>query len=488
MTITPSSPASLLSVWGTILLTAALLAAPARAQAPSGEPALPAAPELDQASPGSPPVDSAPMDGPFWDRANLFGDPGGVRGRLAARGLTLSLTEISEVLGNPVGGRRRTVVYDGLTLASVSVNTEKAFGLPGGTFLASGLQIHGRGLSQNALGDNLNVVSSVEAGRGTLLFELWYEQEVLDGKLAVRAGQLAADQEFIVSQYAALFTNSTFGWPTYTGANLPSGGPNYPLAALGARVRLRPAEGWTVLAAAFNGDPAGPGAGTLQERDPSGTAFRLRDGVFAIAEVQYALGGDGAAGLPGSYKLGGWYNSQRFADQRVGSDQLSLADPLGGGVAITRRGDWSLYAVADQLVWREPGTRDQGVGVFARAMGGPGDRNLLNLYLDAGVTWKGLVPGRVNDTPGLGIGYARFSDTAAKLDSDRARLAGAPRRIRRNETVIELTYQAEIAPWWQVQPSAQYVVNLNGGSSDPARPGRRLRNAVVLGLRTGISF
>lgn len=39
-----------------------------------------------------------------------------------------------------------------------------------------------------------------------------------------------------------------------------------------------------------------------------------------------------------------------------------------------------------------------------------------------------------------------------------------------------------------VQPTAQNVANLNGGASDPARPGRRLRNASVLGLRTVVAF
>ena len=444
---------------------------------------MPGAPEVQQSAPEQPRSD-APTAAGFWDRANLLGDPGGLRGRLVARGVTVNLAETSEVLGNPVGGRRPTVVYEGLTQASVILDTKKAFGLPGGMFLASGLHIHGRGLSLNALGNNLHTVSSLEAGRGALLFELWYEQALLDGKLTVRVGQLAADQEFMVSQYATLFLNHTFGWSSFVSANLPSGGPAYPLAALGARVRVQPAEGWAVLAAVFNGDPAGPGQGTPQERDPSGTAFRLRDGVFAIAEAQYVRTG----GLPGSYKLGGWYNSQRFADQRVGSDQLSLADPVGSHVAVTRRGDWSLYAVADQLVWREAGDKDQGVGVFARVMGGPGDRNLLNFYLDAGVTWKGALPGRADDTLGLGLGIARFSDTAAKLDSDRALLAGAPRRIRRHETVVELAYQAQVAPWWTVQPTAQYVANLNGGADDPARPGRRLPNAVVLGLRTVVAF
>lgn len=466
------------------LLTQAL-AAPVLAQAP-GAPKLPGSPEQRQAEPGTVTPVTQP-DGSL-DTDTLLGDPGGVRSRLLSRGLALTLSETSEVLGNPTGGLQQTVVYDGLTRVGVRLDTEKAFGLPGGTFNATVFQIHGRGLSQNALGSNLHTVSNIEASnRGTLLGELWYEQSAFDGRLDVRVGQLLADQEFLASDFAGLFINATFGFPTYTANTLPSGGPAYPLAALGVRVQVRPADGWIVRGAAFNGDPVGPVREGQRSINPSGTAFRLDDGVFAIAEVEYGLnGGDQATGLPGTYKLGGWYHTEDFEDPRRGANGQLLSDPLSEGRPMARVSNWSIYAVADQLVYREPGTRDQGVGVFARIMGGPGDRNLLNFYVDAGVTYKGLLPGRVNDTLGLAVAFARFSDQVSKADSDAVQ-AGSPRPIRRGETVLELTYQAAVTPWWQVQPVAQYVFRPSG-APDPVRPNRLLRDALVLGLRTNITF
>lgn len=463
---------------------ALLAGAPASAQT-SSEPDLPGAPEQRQAEPGTETPEA--QGGGFLERANLLGDPGGVRSRLEALGLTLNLSETSEILGSPAGGRRQAVAYAGLARFGFAVDAERAFGLPGGTFNATGFQVHGRGLSADALGNNLHTVSNIEETRATLLGELWYEQSVADGKLTVRVGQVFADLEFITSEYSGVFLNRTFGWPTYPSIVLPNGGPIYPRAALGARMKAQPAEDWTVLAGVFNGDPSGPAREDGRQANLSGTAFRLGGGVFAIAEAQYALNrGEGATGLPGTYKLGAWYHSGRFDDPRRGSDGLLLADPLSNGRAATRRGNWSIYAVADQFVWLEAGTKDQGMGVFARVMGGPGDRNLLNFYVDMGVTYKGALPGRVNDTVGLGIGYARFSDRAAKADSDAARI-GAPRPIRRGETVLELTYQAAIAPWWQVQPVAQYVFNLSG-DADLSRPERRLPDALVLGVRTNITF
>ncbi len=57
-----------------------------------------------------------------------------------------------------------------------------------------------------------------------------------------------------------------------------------------------------------------------------------------------------------------------------------------------------------------------------------------------------------------------------------------------NETVIELSYQAQVRPWLQVQPDFQYVVTPGGGIPDPNRPGQRVGSAAVFGLRTVAAF
>ena len=456
------------------------------------QPSQPASPEVRQGTPGGESNATEPYSGPLMQRSVLLGDPLGLRSRLAAHGITFGLAESAEVIGNVSGGTHRGAVFEGLLAMSVGLDTGTAGLWPGGIFNASAYQIHGRGLSLNNLANNGNTVSGIEALRGTLLFELWFEQYTPDKKLSVRVGQFSADQEFMISQYGGLFINHTFGWPTLPSADLPSSGPSFPLGALGLRARYAPVASTSVLLALFNGDTAGPGSGIPQDRDRSGTNFRRHDGVFAIGEAQYARNGeDGASGLPGTFKLGGWYNSQRFPDQRFNAPGVSLADPLNNPdstVRRTRRGNWSVYGVMDQLVWREPGTKDQGVGVFARVMGAPGDRNLVNFYFDAGLTWKGAIPSRDSDTAGIGFGLARTSDAASALDSDTRRATGGTYPIRRHESVLELTYQAQIAPWWQLQPTAQYVFNINGGVNNPLAPTKRLNDAAVVGLRTNFTF
>ena len=67
-----------------------------------------------------------------------------------------------------------------------------------------------------------------------------------------------------------------------------------------------------------------------------------------MGELQYAVNQDKkAAGLPGVYKLGGWYATTDFADQHFGPDAIggvvSLADPTVAG-PLNHRGDWGIYA------------------------------------------------------------------------------------------------------------------------------------------------
>ena len=42
--------------------------------------------------------------------------------------------------------------------------------------------------------------------------------------LSIRVGQFTADSEFVISDYGALFTNGTFGWPAFLYTNIPAGG------------------------------------------------------------------------------------------------------------------------------------------------------------------------------------------------------------------------------------------------------------------------
>src|SRR3974390_564431 len=77
----------------------------------------------------------------LWTRNNLLGDAGGVRSGLWNLGITFGLQDINEVWGNVSGGVQRGAAYDGATMLSVGLDTQRAFGWEGGTFNVSAWNI-----------------------------------------------------------------------------------------------------------------------------------------------------------------------------------------------------------------------------------------------------------------------------------------------------------------------------------------------------------
>ncbi len=433
---------------------------------------------------------SANLTTSIQDLLGPDGDPGGLRRFLAERGISYNVIYFADVFGNAAGGIRRGAVYGGLVDAELNLDLDRLLGWQGASAQVTMYQIHGRGLTRGYVG-NLLTVSAIEALPATRLFEAWFEQALFDGKLSLRLGQLAADSEFAISQTGTLFLNSTFGWPNIMAVVLPGGGPIYPLATPAVRAKYAPDRNLSLQVGLFNGDPAGTSrradAPEPEQLNRTGTNFRTRDPALIIAEAAYAYGLEPGGPEPGTVTLGGWHHFGRFDDLRVDAAGRPLAAP-GSGPARAYRGNGGLYAMIDQTLYREPDDPNDGASAFVRVAASPGERNLVDLYLDAGLGYKGLLPGRSDDTVGVAFALSRISRRARGFDTD-ALLAGTPGPRRSSEAVLEATYQAVLAPGITVQPNVQYVFRPGGGIADPwSADGRRIRNATVFGVQATIRY
>lgn len=426
----------------------------------------------------------------FFERQTLTGDWAGVRKQLLDGGVELGVNDIAETLSNPTGGIRQLTIYQGLVTASLKLDLEKIAAWPGASFYVDGYQISGRGLSRNAIG-NLLAVSTIEALPSTRLHDLWLQQDFLNGQASFRVGQIAFDDEFYISQYSAIFVNSTFGCPDSLSSDLPSGGSCYPFAVPGARLRVAPTSNLTLSAAVFNGSPAPPGAEDPQRRNSSGTNFLIGEGGFMpIVELAYSFDEEPISSLQLSdVKLGALYNTGEFPDQRRDSSGLSLANPASSGIPAMHGSNFGAYLVVDKMFWRRPDTATQGLAGFIRLGYAPPDRNLFSFEVDTGLTFKGLFPNRELDVAGVGFALGR-TGYARRLDRDQILFTGIEHPTRDYESVLELTYQARIAPWWLLQPDLQLVFHPGGHTAPPgSSPGAGpIPNALVLGLRSGITF
>jgi porin len=460
--------------------------------------------------------ESAPQRLPFASSLRDFlrqtAEWNGERSKLEQQGLKFTFTYFGDAFANPIGGVKQGLSYDGRFGTIIDADLEKLAGWSGVTFHASFHQIHGAQFSASNL-DNLTTVTGIEAPPSTRLFNLWLAEDI--GKeINLRVGQFAAAQEFLVSQNANLFVNSTFGWPVLNAQDLPSGGPAYPEATPGARVQYSPNDNVTVLAAIFNGDPAGPGPANPVQRDPFGLAFRIQDPPLLIAEIDYSYGQKQARGnphqegsmslaapidgqsswLPGTIKLGAWVHTGRFNDQKFNTQGMLLAS--SGSAPLQHWGDYALYGVLDQTLWTSSeettgkSSDKQTLSLFLRGVAAPTDRNLIDLYADGGLTFIGLLATRPDDTIGLGLAYGHISSYAAAFDAQVDTMTGHPFPVRNFEAAIELTYQWVVQDGWYIQPDLQYIIHPGGNIPNPAMPGTTspIPNALVLGTRLVAQF
>ena len=425
-------------------------------------------------------------------RERLTGNWGGARSALVERfGVDIGIYYTGEVLSVLSGGIREATSYEGRADFSVDIDLDALIGWTGASTHVSAFNIHNSG--RNAA-DNVGSIadpSNIDALPTTRLFTAWFQQNLYNDVISIRIGQLAGDDEFLTSETAGGLINGTFGWAGILAANMTNGGPAYPLATPGVRLQLSPMNRVAILTALFSGDPAGRNCvDDAQECNEHGTTFSFSGGALWMGEAQYALNAEeDAAWLPGVYKLGGWYATTDFEDQRLGVDPgtgqiVSLADPSMPD-PLEHRGNWGIYAVADQMIWRNG---ERSVNLFVRGGGSPSDRNLLSFYVDGGIGVKGLFAARPTDTLTFGFAYAKISGDAADLDRDTLAASGPPYPIRDHETAFELSYIAEIAPWFTIQPDLQYIVHPGGNVPHPDDPASDIENAFVAGVRSTIAF
>jgi porin len=172
-----------------------------------------------------------------------------------------------------------------------------------------------------------------------------------------------------------------------------------------------------------------------------------------VAQLTYTLNrGSDDTGLPGTYYLGGFYS---------GADYSSLSDDE------TRKGNYGFYLEGQQMIYRRGGANsDVGLTPWISVAYTPQQRiNHLPLLAMAGASYRGLIPGRSDDTTAVGFYYGKISTSVPSGSG---------------EKVVELNYLWWATPWLGMTPDLQYVLTLGGRSSS--------RNAVVIGVQFQILF
>jgi len=427
----------------------------------------------------------------------MLGDWGGLRSRLAQNGVEFEFFYVGSMPTNLAGGIRAGSAYQHGFLAALDLDTEKLGWWEGGLFHLSGVSLEGRPFANTYVGD-LNKTNLVDFPADTRLWEMYYRQSLFNDKLVIKAGLMSVDRDFIMPElYNSLqsinFLNQTFFFPTmafnlYDIPGFPTGShslPSTPYASLGALIKWQPVESFYIQAAIYDGNPDDSSSGTR-------LALRAEEGALMYFEAGYRLNqGKEDRGLPGNYKVGGYYHTDEFYD--INSTALSLS-PIPLDTPETHKGNYGMYFLAEQMLWREVGWDDpaqQGITGFFRVAGAPSDRNLAEFGIDGGLVFKGPIPGRDYDTLGFGASYLKISDDVSKaqrtINEFFALVAPGVEPIKEAdyEAVVEVNYKLQLAAWWTLQASLQYVMHPGGRASASSEA---IPNAWVLGLQTTLRF
>jgi len=280
--------------------------------------------------------------------------------------------------------------------------------------------------------------------------------------------RIATGDDFASSPlYGTFVSNAVDGVPISIPINLFF--TVYPTTTWGARAKFDLNKDFYILSGIYDGDKG------VEYDKFYGLDFslRLKEGLAFAQELAYApADGVGSAGLPGHYKAGIYYNGA------VKEDLYS--DINGNSYAVTNLarkkhiGDYNLYIHADQMIFREEGTKDQGLTPLAVATIGPDNMNKFPFFLMGGLVYKGLVPTRDDDVTGFEVVYAKYSE---KIKESQASVGSAQQKY---EMVFEFTHKVSITKWMYMQPDIQYIVSPGGTGN--------IDDALVLGFQFGLTF
>lgn len=372
---------------------------------------------------GGLPVHDAAAAG-LADRSALLRAPGGLRERLAERGISLDLFwnhQMGLLMRDERGGES---AQSGSLDLFLRADLER-LGLPGGgRFLVLAKSNYNRNIN-DAAGALSDPIDDADFDEAVYLDQLWYEQDLFGGLLRAKLGYLDTQVDFDRNAFAnsedRQFLNSFL-----------DNSPIVPLeVGLGAVLVLAPTPWLDLALGVADADNPIRQAGF-------DTAFDGADSWTSYAEL--TLRGELWAGRPGAL--------------RVGVFRDGASRPVFGR-GRSRRGHLGAYLSADQRLWSEPGGAGQGLGLFARWGIADGRVNAVDGFWSAGLQYDGPLPGRDHDALGLAFYRTEPGDTyRERVDADFG-----------HETGVELYYRVEATPWLALTPDFQWIHDPGGSDA-----------------------
>lgn len=406
----------------------------------------------------------------LFEQEHLTGDWFGTRPALEDVGLTIGGEYVAEFTSVLDGGINQRGSFRNLLTLDAALDLGTAWGVEGGSLFIQYLSVNADTGGSADAGD-IQVFSNIENDRSLdVIYELWYEQTLLNDRLRLKAGKVDANSEFSSVEAAADFANSSAGFsPTIFAF------PSYPDPATSINIfgtiidsdsfDLTLGYGLYDGAAAADGIRTGTrGPSTFFSDDLSNDSFHIWQGELSWNDLiaESSLLNDGRI------SLGGWYHDGAF-DRFDGGTENGTFGVFATGEIRLFDPDRNTMQAAVSLPPSEPLESAPDRGIFLFGQYGWADERVseVSKHLAGGVVWRGMSASRPKDRLGLYASLVDLSDEAGAGFND-------------DELVIDVYYRIQLAPAISVQPECQYIINPSGDTT--------IDDAWIAGLRIAVAF
>lgn len=410
------------------------------------------------------------------DSAYLLGDWNGNRTRLADEGVTFNLGYTSEIAHNTSGGTDNLTRYSDQFVFGADLDLGKLWGWHGTTFSVAITDRNGKDLSTDAqLGTFQQVQEVYGRGQTWRLTNFYLSQSLMDGRLLLKAGRMGIGGDF--AAFSCDFQNLTF-CGSQPGNLVGSYWANWPVSVWSAVAKYNLSKESYVQLGVYQVNPNYVSDSYnvhkgLIPNFPDGTTGALIPLEFGFTPTSVGA----FHGLPGSYKVGAWYNTSDSADLSIDANRQPLGTTSVG--ALQRDGAYGAYINFQQQVTGV--ANGEGATVFLNASQADKFTAATDSQVAFGMQYKGAFE-RPQDVIGVALGTTHGN--GRRGDAQRLYNAQHPATA----TVVNDGYEvaAEVYYGWTpiksitIRPNIQYIVHPGGTSQND--------NALVVGLKTSIAF
>ncbi|MCY6381885.1 carbohydrate porin [Hoeflea prorocentri] len=382
---------------------------------------------------------------------NVLGSWGGLRDDLELMGISFSGAYSGQFAANPIGGQTPDgASWIGSWNFGTFVDFSRLLDIEQRTYFTASFNLGtgNIGLTPNNVGNHFPVQlsSSGEPGPSTRLVHLAVGSQLFNNTTELVGGRIITGEDFATLATACTSVNQGICGNPIAGASSINF-PTYPNAVWGGRVKVKPGNSWYAQTGAYLVYPS------LGDPSEHGVEFGAPDGsgVLAISEVGVNVGNRASqTGLPGTYKVGGYYDTERLTNLQTGASE---------------RNTWGIYAMGEQMLYSMDDSYSRGLWAWLALSYAPPDLNEIMFMAAGGLSYVGPFNSRPEDSLSFIAAMGVFSK----------HLAG-----QTAETILEVNYRAQILPAFYVQPDVQFILNPDGKSS--------IDDAIVVGFSVGSTF